>query len=114
MVLSIVWNAVELIVICARHDKSKGIRASAHVGCDLVLWMGGLAETILMATLLGQDGSYGHAVGDDYMLHWRPLIQSFLAIMGVLSSVFPSSFPHLATRDICPSPLSLPQLSLLS
>ncbi|KAJ4397150.1 hypothetical protein N0V93_001374 [Gnomoniopsis smithogilvyi] len=41
-VLSLIWETAEILVITLRHDKNKGMRSAAHVGCELILCLAGM------------------------------------------------------------------------
>lgn len=39
---TIVWNCTEFLVMCLRRSTTKGITPKAHVGVELIMWMGGV------------------------------------------------------------------------
>lgn len=75
--LAAVWNGADFITMCARRSRRRGITAKAHVGVDLVLWILGVAGSIVQSMLSQTEyGARGAAT------------VSFLAVLGYVIPVF--------------------------
>ncbi|KAH6647372.1 hypothetical protein BKA67DRAFT_577257 [Truncatella angustata] len=48
VLFAFLWDISEIISICVRRSLSKGIKAGAHVGCDLLLFMGCTVVTVFI------------------------------------------------------------------
>ncbi|KAI1262169.1 hypothetical protein F5Y18DRAFT_430407 [Xylariaceae sp. FL1019] len=48
LALILFWDVLELVVIIVRRDISNGIHPGAHVGVELVFWIGSIATTVLI------------------------------------------------------------------
>jgi hypothetical protein len=89
--LSVIWNTAELIVICLRRNKSKGIKPGAHVACDLLIWLGGLICTgfISYEAALYTSGwrwVYQESEFAKYQYrYWLPIYDSVCAMLGSIT-----------------------------
>ncbi|KAI0598893.1 hypothetical protein F4775DRAFT_553518 [Biscogniauxia sp. FL1348] len=90
--LSVVgWDAAELIVVCARRDRGRGIRAAAHVGVDLVLWLGAVATLSLQSIFIDyRAGGGGYYYTGSYYDQadygpWFAVDITHLTLLGVLA-----------------------------
>ncbi|KAK7912178.1 hypothetical protein PG985_014659 [Apiospora marii] len=70
---ALVWNGADFAVMGARRSRRRGISAKAHVGMDLLLWLLGVAGSVVQAIV--SPTVYGRS-GDATV--------AFLAILGVL------------------------------
>ncbi|KAK9773086.1 hypothetical protein AB5N19_05791 [Seiridium cardinale] len=82
--LAFIWDLTELIVICVRRDKSRGIKAAAHVGVDLVLCILAVASTAVTSILAMEFQSSRYTLKD--MPWYQQYIQS-LAVMASLCAM---------------------------
>lgn len=55
-ILSLAWEAAEILVISHKHSKTQGIHPGAHVGCELVLCGAGASIGALWISI---TSSYG-------------------------------------------------------
>ncbi|KAI1637539.1 hypothetical protein F4809DRAFT_640404 [Biscogniauxia mediterranea] len=84
------WDAAEFVVVCARRDRARGIRAAAHVGVDLVLWLAAVATLALQSIYVGYRAGGGYYTGSyynqaDYSGPWFAVDVTHLTLLGVLA-----------------------------
>ncbi|KAI1119866.1 hypothetical protein F5Y10DRAFT_147466 [Nemania abortiva] len=89
----ILWDVIEFVVIIVRGSPAKGVHPGAHVGIELILWLGGT----LTLTMQGIRANWGELGAPDWVLEERdlyPWVQvaltqfSFLSLLTLLRFVF--------------------------
>ncbi|KAI1499727.1 hypothetical protein F5X99DRAFT_410771 [Biscogniauxia marginata] len=86
-VITVAWDTAEFIVICVRRDKSRGIKAEAHVGVDLVLWLLAVATLTVQAILVdSRNVNYNNYYYYNFRpnMPWYALDMTHLSLVGIL------------------------------
>ncbi|KAI1157886.1 hypothetical protein F5B18DRAFT_129523 [Nemania serpens] len=87
------WDVIEFVVIIVRGGIAKGIHPGAHVGVELILWLGSIFTVVWQ----GYNADWGELVAPEWYLDERDLgswVQvaltqySFLALLALLRFVF--------------------------
>ncbi|KAI0405248.1 hypothetical protein F4802DRAFT_189840 [Xylaria palmicola] len=81
----IVWDVVEFIVIFIRRSPAKGIHPGAHVGVELILWLGGVITVAAVAYNAdwGQLNR-GYEQPDGALYSWTNVALSHFTFLGFL------------------------------
>ncbi|KAI0420301.1 hypothetical protein F5X98DRAFT_372110 [Xylaria grammica] len=83
----ILWDVVEFVVIIARGSVAKGVHPGAHVGVELILWLG----TIFTVTSQALSADWGQLAGFTTSPTWAYVALTqfiILSLLGVLRFVF--------------------------
>ncbi|KAI0101576.1 hypothetical protein GGR51DRAFT_332818 [Nemania sp. FL0031] len=89
----ILWDVIEFVVIVVRGSTAKGVHPGAHVGVELILWLG----SVFTITIQGIKANWGELGAPDWVLEERdlyPWVQvaltqfSFLSLLALLRFVF--------------------------
>ncbi|KAI0909010.1 hypothetical protein F4823DRAFT_596270 [Ustulina deusta] len=89
----ILWDIIEFVVIIVRESTAKGVHPGAHVGIELILWLGGASTLGIQASSAdwGQLGAPRWELRDLGLTAWVyvALTQfSFLGLLVILRFVF--------------------------
>ncbi|KAJ2999208.1 hypothetical protein NUW58_g63 [Xylaria curta] len=88
----ILWDVIEFIVMIARGGTAKGIHPGAHVGVELILWLGSVFTIVAQAV----KANWSQLGAPDYVLEERALLPwvrvaltqfSFLGLLVILRFV---------------------------
>ncbi|KAI8624378.1 hypothetical protein F5Y19DRAFT_320027 [Xylariaceae sp. FL1651] len=82
----LVWDIIEFVVMIVRHSVSNGINPAAHVGVELILWLGSTATVVLQA-VLADWGELTRSYSDLILYEeysWVTLAITELAFLGFL------------------------------
>ncbi|KAI8952726.1 hypothetical protein F4801DRAFT_599628 [Xylaria longipes] len=89
----ILWDVIEFIVIIIRGSPAKGVHPGAHVGVELILWLGSVFTIVVQAISAdwGQLGASDWALTERELLTWVQVALtqfSFLGLLVVLRFIF--------------------------
>lgn len=86
--LGLIWDLSELIVICVRRDKSRGIKPGAHVGVDLVLCLGIIVSTGLTSWAAFASQSYWwYYQKQPYFSQWKYYLAVTTSLCGLIGVI---------------------------
>ncbi|KAI5920305.1 hypothetical protein F4810DRAFT_440499 [Camillea tinctor] len=88
-IATLCWDAAEFIVVCARRSRARGIKPAAHVGVDLVLWLGAVTTLALQSVFIEYRTGYFYEIQDggedDAYGPWFAVDITHLVMLGVLA-----------------------------
>lgn len=70
---TIIWNCSEFLVMCLRRSSTKGITPKAHVGVELIFWMGGVVVLSFQSSSISMFDPEYRALAPpyNYQSNWR-------------------------------------------
>jgi hypothetical protein len=70
---TIIWNCSEFLVMCLQRSSTKGITPKAHVGVELIMWMGGVVVLAFQSSFIPMYYPESRALPApyNYQSNWR-------------------------------------------
>ncbi|KAI3316898.1 hypothetical protein HD806DRAFT_402383 [Xylariaceae sp. AK1471] len=89
----LLWDIIEFVVIIVRRNISKGIPPGAHIGVELILWLGSITTVAVEALFI----DWGELVASDQeqierdVYSWARVALTQFSFLSFLLYVFPNS-----------------------